>query len=155
MLTITLVPSCGSKLLSEDCPSGSRDPNVLVPSTSGADVSPTGRSAAGTACADRTFSITLIDASQGKYQFTPSSSFVLGTRDTPGAACRIDSTIDVLKLPTLDSDPAQDVPGPTQTDQKGGIKAVDITAGFRAGQLATAPAPMRRPSTPRRPRRRP
>ncbi len=133
---ITLVPSCGSKLLSEDCPAGSRDPNVLVPSTAGADVSPTGRGAAGTACAGRSFSITLIDPSQGKYQFSPSSSFALGPRDTPGAACHIDFTIDVLKSPTIDSDPAQDVPGLVQTDQKGAIKGVDITPGLRAGQLA-------------------
>jgi len=133
---ITLVPSCGSKLLSEDCPAGARDPNVLVPSTAGADISPTGRGAAGTACAGRIFSITLIDSSQGKYQFSPSSSFELGPRDTPGAACLIDFTIDVLKVPTIDSDAAQNVPGLAQTDQKGGVKGVDVTPGLRAGQLA-------------------
>ena len=94
---ITLVPSCGV-IASVDCPGASFDPDVFA-------LSATGTGTAGTACAGTTFTITNIDQAQDKYLFTPSVPVVLGPADTGGllAQCRIDFTVDVLKVPTIDA----------------------------------------------------
>ncbi|MDX6677219.1 MAG: hypothetical protein QOE31_1271 [Solirubrobacteraceae bacterium] len=118
---ITLVPSCGSPLVGGDCPVGSRDPGVIVPSP----LTATGR--AGTACANRTFVLTNIDAAQGKYSFAPDQPIVLGPSGGSQAAarCIIDFLVNIVKLPTIDSD----VAGGLQTDQKASTAGLDITAG--------------------------
>ena len=94
---ITLVPSCGV-IASIDCPAAFFEPDVF-------SLSPTGTGVAGTACAGTTFTITNIDSLQDKYLFTPSVPVVLGPADTGGLAaqCRIDFTVDVLRVPTFDS----------------------------------------------------
>ena len=94
---ITLVPSCGV-IASMDCPAAFFEPDVF-------SLSPTGTGVAGTACAGTTFTITNIDSLQDKYLFTPSAPVVLGPADTGGLAaqCRIDFTVDVLRVPTFDS----------------------------------------------------
>jgi hypothetical protein len=90
--TISLNPSCKSTLASP-CPAGQGDPGVFALSATG-----TGR--AGTACAGTVFTISAPDA-EGNVQFTP-AGFTLG----PGASCIIDFTFSVLKLPTVDCNPA-------------------------------------------------
>ena len=79
-LLATLVPSCGSQAFRADCPGGSFDPGALVPSAMG-----TGQ--AGTACAGRTFTIAVIDAAQGKYRFTPDSTFTCQIDELAPAPC--------------------------------------------------------------------
>ena len=119
LTTITLVPSCGTTAISsQDCPAASDDPGVL-------SVSPTATGEAGTACAGETFTTSVVDSSESKYQFTPAGGpVVLGATGGSVSGCTIDFTIDVLKAPTKDADPA---PG-QQTDQ----------IGFAAGQASDA-----------------
>ncbi len=123
---ITLVPSCGSQVFSGDCPAGSQDPGVLVPGA-------TGIGRAGTACAGRTFTITLIDPAQGKYAFTPDAPVVLGPSSGTLAQrqCVIDFTTSVNRVPAVDSTPAS--PG-LQTDQKAFATVTDIMPGTNFGQ---------------------
>jgi len=109
--TITLVPACGTSLSSGagDCPTAQADPGVLA-------VSATATGEAGTACAGKTFTLTVVDAATGKVSFTPSSTVTLGPPGSPGGGdtCRIDFTFSVVKAPTKDSQPA--APG-LQTSQ--------------------------------------
>ena len=125
---VTLVPSCGSQVASADCPAGSHDPGVLVPSA-------TGSGRAGTACADRTFTISNIDAVQGKHSFTPDAPVVLGDAVGPPSAsrCILDFTFNVAKAPLIDSHPNPGV----QTDHKAFTAATDITLGPNVGQTGT------------------
>ncbi|MEO7197348.1 MAG: hypothetical protein ABIZ50_02650, partial [Solirubrobacterales bacterium] len=129
---ITVVPSCGSQAILADCPVGFRDPGVLIPSP----LTAIGR--AGTACGGRNFAISLIDAAQGKYRFTVSgANVVLGPRGAsasapPSARCIIDYTANVLRQPTIDSNPN---PG-LQTDQKASVATVDV-GPTNTGQPAT------------------
>ena len=136
--TITLVFSCGVQGLFADCPVGSRDPGVVVPDPLVA----TG--AAGTACAGRSFAISLIDPSQGKYQFVPDMPVVLGPSSGTLAqrSCRIDFTSRIDKAPTAVTDSNPATPG-LQTEQKGFVGVTDITVGspifgLTAGGLGTA-----------------
>lgn len=116
--SITMVLSCGSQTSSANCAVGSRDPGVLVPSA-------TGTGQAGTACANRTFTITLIDMAEGQYAVAPSAPFTLGPADGSGVSneCVIDFTIDVLRSPAIDANPLD--PG-LQTEQRAFAAAVDI-----------------------------
>ena len=77
------------------CPTGSLEPGVLRPSATG-----TGRD--GRDCAGKTFTITEIDASQGKYSFDAGAPFTISDR------CYIDYTVDVLRMPTTDANSSQD-----------------------------------------------
>jgi hypothetical protein len=117
---LTLVPSCGSQAFSADCQAGSFDPGALVPGA-------TGLGQAGTACAGRTFTISLIDAAQGKYRLTPDASIILGPPGGPSsqARCVIDFTASVNRVPAIDSSPN---PG-LQTDQKAFAQVESITVG--------------------------
>ncbi|MEA2191377.1 MAG: hypothetical protein QOI73_1498, partial [Solirubrobacteraceae bacterium] len=126
LTNITVVPSCGV-VASVNCPLASFDPDVFA-------LSATGTGAAGTACANQTFSITNIDAAQDKYQFvpiSPASAPILGPASgtTAAATCIINFTASVLKVPTLDSRP--DLPG-AQTNELGGV-----TATASGGQVGT------------------
>ena len=132
--SITMVPSCGSQNAGADCtPPAAFDPGVIVPSA-------TGMGEAGSACAGRTFTITLIDIAQGKYNFAPDAPFTLGPSSGGGAPneCVIDFTVDVQRAPSIDANPA--APG-LQTDQRSSAFAVDIgptNAGQRASGTGTA-----------------
>ena len=123
--SVRLVPSCGSATLSADCPIGFMDPGVLVPNVSAA-----GR--AGSACAGRQFAVTLTDATQGKYAFTPDQPVILGPASGPsaGSECAIEFELDVAKAPAIDSSPSQ--PG-LQTDQKASASMTDVTPGPNFG----------------------
>ena len=94
--SITHTPSCGSSLNPGTCTGGDIDTGVFTVHNG------TGR--AGTACAGTTFTAGAPDAS-GKVTFTPSAAVILGPSNPGGAAaqCIIDFTVDVLKVPTIDS----------------------------------------------------
>ena len=126
--TITFVPSCGSPVSSADCPDGSLDAGVIVPSLTGA-----GR--AGTACGTHTFSFAVSDAAQGKYSITTNTPpLTLGPSGGTVAQrrCVIDFTGSVLRMPTMDSRPAPGI----QTDQKSGVTGTDT--GVNLGQTGSA-----------------
>ncbi|MDX6368953.1 MAG: hypothetical protein QOG93_455, partial [Gaiellaceae bacterium] len=110
--TITLVPSCGANPVGPNCPAGSEDPGVLVPSATGTGVS-------GTACDGITFTFTLTNAAMGKYTLTWPGTITL----TPTGAtqsCIISFTTDVKKMPTKD---ANAVTAGLQTSQASGANA--------------------------------
>jgi hypothetical protein len=124
---ITYVPSCGSQVSSANCPVGSYDPGVLVPSP----LTATGR--AGTACAGRTFTLVPDNTfPQGQYHFNPDQAIVLGPSSGTLAvrSCVIDFFLDVVRLPAIDSDPQAGL----QTDQKAHTDGHDITQGQNLNQ---------------------
>ncbi|MFN2608806.1 MAG: hypothetical protein ABR511_13105, partial [Acidimicrobiales bacterium] len=119
LTSITLVPSCGTGAAAIDCPAPSVDPGVFA-------LSPTGVGEAGTVCAGTTFTIALVDATQGKYAFTPTTPVVLGPPGSPTDTCRIDFTINVVKAPTKDASAA---PG-LQTAQLAAAAGTSSVTGF-------------------------
>ena len=132
---ITLVPGCGTQaVVTADCPTVAADLGVLRLSASG-------RGLSGTACDGTTFTVSLIDAAQGKYRFTPSVPVVLGAPGTSTAACVIGYTLDAVKVPLIDADLT--IPG-LETDQvayahgvaAGGLRA----AGLGSNEIAIARA---------------
>jgi hypothetical protein len=100
--TITFVPSCGTNLItSDDCPPGSLDRGVLIPSA-------TGIGQAGTACAGASFTIVETDTAQGQYTFTTTPKVVLGaanSADVNAKLCRIVLTSFIARGPSIDSVP--------------------------------------------------
>lgn len=100
MANLTLVPACGQTPLAADCPPGFRDPGVVSLGNSALG-------AEGTACAGVSFVVSTIDQAQGKVQFVPSTPVLLALgRPGQSPACRIGFTVDVLKMPVFDADPA-------------------------------------------------
>ncbi len=92
--SITLIPSCATTNPGDsNCSIGS-NPGVFA--LNGPFIGE-----AGTGCAGKTFTVTVVDPATGKVAFTPSDGIgvVLGPPGTPGATCRIDFTFDVLKAP--------------------------------------------------------
>ncbi|HEX2041456.1 MAG TPA: hypothetical protein VHF24_02360, partial [Acidimicrobiales bacterium] len=144
LTSITLVPSCGTFVISDICPAP--DPGVF-------QLSPTGIGEAGTACAGITFAITLIDPVQGRYQFIPPPPpIVLQPPGNPGDTCRILFTFDVIRVPTVDALPA--VPGvqtvqlasaqglnPTTFEVGAGVGTSVVTVLQAQPQIVTAPSP--------------
>lgn len=103
--TITLVPSCGAidstGSSGGSCNTGYGDPGVF-------QLSPTGIGQAGTACAGRTFTTSVIEPATGRVQFTPNAAggpVVIGPPGSFNASCGIDFSFDVLKMPTSDGAP--------------------------------------------------
>ena len=96
---ITLIPSCGALGAFSTCAASGKDPGVF-------QVSATGIGAAGTACAGMVFDITMIDPAYGQVRFTPSLVGAHVTLPGVGSVCRINFTFSVLKVPTIDQDPA-------------------------------------------------
>jgi hypothetical protein len=111
---ITLVPSCGSTI-----PAGLGDCSVPDPGVF--NLSPTGTGEAGTACAGTLFTITPVDAT-GKVAFTPVAPVVLQPPGSGADTCRINFTIDVLRVPTIDS---QAGAAGVQTSQIGFVQGID------------------------------
>jgi hypothetical protein len=95
---ITLIPSCGALGLQSACVAP--DPGVFRLST-------TAVGAPRTECAGMTFTITEIDPVYGQYRFTPDNGqhVLLSAKDS---VCRIDFTVDMLKMPDVDWKPATD-----------------------------------------------
>ena len=94
-LGIHLTPSCGAADFLNAC---------LAPDPGVFQLSPTATGRAGTSCAGTTFTISLIDAPEGRYRFTPQPVGTHITLPGAGSTCIADFTVDVLALPTLDSD---------------------------------------------------
>jgi hypothetical protein len=99
---MTLIPSCSTFDPGCDSPGSVADPGTFA-------LSATGTGGAGTACAGRTFNITVINPSTGEVRFSPADGLpvVLGppllASDTDN--CRIEFTYDVLKQPNHDALP--------------------------------------------------
>jgi hypothetical protein len=133
---ITFVGSCGTQAITgADCPAGSTDPGVLA-------VSATGTGAAG-ACAATTFTTSLLDPTEGKYQFSPSTPVVLGAPGSATASCVIDFSFSVVKAPTQDA--ATGVSG-LQTEQvafSSGIATDGVHGGgLGANEVTVSRAPL-------------
>lgn len=125
---ITLTPSCGAKLGFDDCPAGAEDLGVFV-------LNGLGVGRVGSGCAGRNFTITLLDPVSGRYVFTPvGGELTLGAPGTVAGTCIIDFTFDVARAPAKDSDPAQILPGPLQTDQYATVSVTVITPGSTLGR---------------------
>ena len=96
---ITLIPSC-KQLLAGLCSPAGADPGVFGASATGA-----GR--LGSRCAGLQFDIAVSDPATGAWRFTVSGGGHLTLQPTPPLSfCLIDFTIDVLKAPAGDSNPA-------------------------------------------------
>jgi hypothetical protein len=95
LTSLTMVSSCGSAIPNGNCPMASRDPGVFT-------FSQTGVGAAGSACAGITYAITLTDSTQDLYTFQSLADATIA----PGATCTINFTLNVVKLPNIDSDSA-------------------------------------------------
>ncbi len=107
--SIYLTPQCGDTSI----PCGAPDTGVFSVSATA-----TGSGA----CAANTFTTSVVDATTGRVQFIPNATIVLAL----GATCTINFSVNVLKVPTLDSTAA---PG-KQTDQVGQVNAHDTATGF-------------------------
>ena len=99
---IVLTPSCGNTGGDGDCDPTKYDPDVY-------QLDPTATGAAGTACANVTFSVVKTDAARGRYTFTPNNQpgnfrIVLGgpTNGAIPTSCTINFTYKVLKMPKYD-----------------------------------------------------
>ena len=92
---ITLVPSCGLIGAGTTCDPNGVDPGVF-------DLSPTATGSG--ACAGIDFTVAIIDATVGMWQFVPTQGRNV---ELPGAGaqCDINFTFDVVKSPTVDVNP--------------------------------------------------
>ena len=96
---ITLIPAC-KQLLAGLCSPAGADPGVF-------GVSATGAGRNGSRCAGLLFDIALSDPATGAVRFTVSGGGNVTLQPTPPLSfCLIDFTIDVLKAPAGDSNPA-------------------------------------------------
>jgi hypothetical protein len=96
---ITLVPSC-KQLLAGLCSPAGTDPGVFA-------LSATGAGRAGSKCAGLVFDIVVSDPASGEVRFTPRGAGTHVTlTDPPFSFCLIDFTVDALKAPAGDSNPA-------------------------------------------------
>ncbi len=140
--SILLTPSCGSTGTAGACGAPDADPGVFR-------VSSTGIGQAGTDCAGTTFTVGVANASTGQVQFSSSNGPVV--LQAVSGNCTIDFTVDVLKSPTKDADPAQ---AGTQTDQIGlasgqtGLSATASGTGTSSTTVANPPTLVVTPSFP-------
>ncbi|MFN2607640.1 MAG: FG-GAP repeat domain-containing protein [Acidimicrobiales bacterium] len=93
--TIKVTPSCGA-FVTGTCPAASADPGVFQLAASA-----TGH--AGSACSGTTFTVTVVDATSGQVQLTPSSPVVLGPPGSATDTCRIDVGAQVVRMPAKDA----------------------------------------------------
>jgi hypothetical protein len=103
---IVLVPSC-KQIAAGQCTAAGADPGVF-------QTSPTGTGRLGTSCGGMTFTITIIDPAFGRLRFTPQPAGAHVTLPGNGSTCIIDFSVDVIKSPAGDQNPA--LPG-NQTGQ--------------------------------------
>lgn len=89
---ITLTPSCGGLGLQTAC---------VVPDPGVFRLSATATGAPRTECAGMAFTITEIDPVAGQYRFTPDGGAHVRLAGA-GSVCRIDFTVDMLKMPDFD-----------------------------------------------------
>lgn len=131
---ITLMPSCGAQGAFSACMSA--DPGVYR-------ISPTATGGAGTACAGVNFTVTPLGDPFGKVRFAPppGTNVVLPTN---GTSCRIDFTVDVLKVPAFDAQPG--VAGVqtiqvTDATQRSNIGTTGSSRGSATGSTVNPPPP--------------
>src|SRR4051794_5059228 len=125
---ITLIPSCGQLGAFAACAPAGADPGVFK-------VSPSGVGEVGTACAALTFSIDLIDPVFGQLRFTPQPPGTHVVLPSSGSICRIDFTLDVLKTPSIDQNPATAGLQTVQVVDFSESDLVSLTASARATSL--------------------
>ncbi|HEX2029378.1 MAG TPA: hypothetical protein VHF25_15420, partial [Nitriliruptorales bacterium] len=143
---ITVVPSCA---LSPAAPpdtncTGGEDRGALRLSASGTGV-------ADSACEGRTFTITEIDQTSGRYRLTPDAPVVLGPPDSATDTCLIDFTFDVARMPAKDAFPDQSGLQTTQvgfsaatfspSSLTGSGSGTDVTTVAKAVPTLTTEAP--------------
>ena len=107
---ISLTPSCGSRALSGDCPSGSEDRGVFM-------IDPIAIGRDGSACGGTVFSVTARDHETGEVTFNAPEGFItLGPVAGLQSArqCIIDFTFSVTAFPTKDSALAAQMPATRQ-----------------------------------------
>jgi hypothetical protein len=131
---IILIPSCGAQGAFSACTSP--DPGVYRIST-------TATGAAGTACAGVNFTVTSLEDPFGKVRFSPppGTNVVLPTN---GASCRIDFSVDVLKVPAFDAQPG--VAGVqtiqvTDATQRSNVGTTGSGRGSATGSTVNPPPP--------------
>jgi LPXTG-motif cell wall-anchored protein len=95
---ITLIPSCGELGLDSKCTLTGADPGVF-------QLSATAIGMPGSECAGMAFDVSLVDVVFGEYRFTPENGAHVQLAG-PGSVCKIGFTFNVLKVPTIDQDPA-------------------------------------------------
>lgn len=124
---ITLMGSCAAQ--GGDAACTAADPGVFK-------ISPTAAGAASTACAGMAFTVSSGSGAFGKVRFTPAGGAHV-TLPTPAATCVIAFTVDVLKTPVTDAQPA--VPG-LQTIQVADAlqRSNNGTTGFARGSQTGA-----------------
>jgi hypothetical protein len=134
---ITLITSCGQLGSFSECAPAGADPGAFR-------VSPTGVGAVGTACAGVVFDITPIDPGSnifGQLRLTPQAGahvYLSGL----GSMCQIDFTFDVLRVPTIDQDPATPGQQTVQVvDDTQYVGQTTNTASGRGTTLGTTVAP--------------
>jgi hypothetical protein len=138
---ITLMPSCGAQGAFSACMSA--DPGVYR-------ISSTATGGAGTACAGINFTVTPLGDPFGKVRFAPppGTNVVLPTN---GTSCRIDFTVDVLKVPAFDAQPG--VAGVqtiqvTDATQRSNIGTTGSSRGSATGSTVNPPPPSPPPPPP-------
>lgn len=121
--SIKMTPSCGTQPFGPACSAGALDPGIF-------QYGATAIGRQGFAAAGIVFNITVIDASTGEVQFTPTSPFSLGPSNSQFGLAFIDFTFSVLKVPTRDASPGQ--PG-IQTAQIGAASGQGTSTGTTGG----------------------
>jgi hypothetical protein len=98
---ITFTPACGSLPNGAVPPCPTPDPGVFA-------VTATGTGRAGTNCAGATYSIVQDSAATGEVTFNGPAITLAASNATTlvGGSCVIDFSVNVLKAPTIDADPA-------------------------------------------------
>lgn len=138
---ITLIPSCGAQGAFSACTSA--DPGVF-------QISSTATGGAGTACPGTAFTVSAVPGDTfGKVRFTPVVGNVV--LPTPGTFCRIDFTVDVLKIPAIDARPA--VAGLqtiqiTDATQRSNLGTTGSSRGSASGSTVSLPPPPPPPPLP-------
>ena len=105
---INVTPSCNTLGLGGFCAGaiGLQSPGSPFGADPGVvQLSPTATGVAGSACAGMVFNVTLYDSVFGRWQFTPQPAGTTVLLPGAGSACVIAFTFDVLKTPSVDSDP--------------------------------------------------
>jgi hypothetical protein len=132
---ITLIPSCGAQGAFSVCTSA--DPGVYRIST-------TATGGAGTACAGMAFTVTPLGDSFGKVRFAPTLAGTNVVLPSFGTSCRIDFSVDVLKVPAFDAQPG--VAGVqtiqvTDATQRSNIGTTGSSRGSATGSTVNPPPP--------------
>ncbi len=106
-------PACGNSGAGVDavhsCDAANDDPGVFGVSAMATGIAPPGPNGApanATACVGRTFTVSIVDTDTGEVRLTPDMPVILQPPGMAGSGCLLQfASVDVLKLPTHDSNP--------------------------------------------------